>query len=29
MGDKQVCLELDDPLERLALVAPLIRRGDD
>jgi Lon protease-like protein len=29
MGDKQVCLELDDPLERLALVAPLIRRSDD
>jgi len=29
MGDKQVCLELEDPLERLALVAPLIRRGED
>jgi len=29
LGDKQICLELDDPLERLALVAPLIRREDD
>lgn len=29
LGDKQACLELDDPLERLALIAPLIRRSDD
>lgn len=29
LGDKQACLELDDPLERLALIAPLIRRADD
>ena len=29
LGDKQSCLELDDPLERLALIAPLIRRADD
>jgi Lon protease-like protein len=29
LGDKQSCLELEDPLERLALVAPLIRRVDE
>ncbi len=29
LGEKQSCLELDDPLERLALIAPLIRRADD
>jgi Lon protease-like protein len=28
-GEKQRCLELDDPLERLALVSPLIRRAED
>ena len=29
LGDKQACLELEDPLERLALIAPLIRRADE
>lgn len=31
LGDKQVCLELQDPLRRLALLSPLIRRdiGND
>ena len=29
LGDKQSCLELEDPLERLALIAPLIRRVDE
>ena len=29
LEDKQSCLELMDPLERLALVAPLIKRTDD
>lgn len=28
LGDKQSCLELEDPLERLSLIAPLIRRED-
>lgn len=28
-GDKQRCLALDDPLERLALISPLIRRAED
>jgi hypothetical protein len=29
LGDKQACLELDDPVARLARLAPLIRRVDD
>ncbi|MBM4191531.1 MAG: peptidase S16 [Gammaproteobacteria bacterium] len=29
LEDKQDCLELMDPLERLALIAPLIKRTDD
>jgi len=29
LGDKQTCLELADPLERLALIAPLIKRAED
>lgn len=29
LGDKQLLLELDDPLERLERIAPLIRRPDD
>jgi Lon protease-like protein len=29
LGDKQACLELDDPVTRLARLAPLIRRVDD
>lgn len=29
LGDKQYCLELDDPLQRLELISPLIRRSDD
>lgn len=29
LGDKQACLELEDPLERLALIAPLIRRAGE
>lgn len=29
LGDKQACLELDDPLARLARLSPLIRRVDD
>ena len=29
LGDKQYCLELDDPLQRLELISPLIRRADD
>ena len=29
LGDKQSCLELTDPLDRLALIAPLIRRVED
>lgn len=29
LEDKQSCLELMDPLERLALVAPLIKRADE
>lgn len=29
LGDKQALLELEQPLERLALIAPLIRRADD
>lgn len=29
LGDKQACLEMDDPLERLAVVSPLIRRPED
>lgn len=28
LSDKQEWLELDDPLERLAVLSPLIRRGD-
>ena len=29
LGDKQACLEMDDPLERLAVLSPLIRRAED
>jgi Lon protease-like protein len=29
LGDKQVCLEMDDPLQRLARLSPLIRREQD
>jgi len=29
LEDKQSCLELTDPLERLALIAPLIKRADE
>lgn len=29
LADKQVCLEMDDPLERLAALSPLIRRPED
>lgn len=29
LADKQRCLELLDPLERLALLAPLVRRAED
>jgi Lon protease-like protein len=29
LEDKQSCLELMDPLERLALIAPLIKRADE
>jgi hypothetical protein len=29
LPDKQYCLELDDPLARLARLAPLIRRSED
>ena len=29
LGDKQACLEMDDPLERLAAVSPLSRRPED
>lgn len=29
LGDKQYCLELDDPLARLALLAPLVRQVED
>ena len=28
LGDKQACLEMDDPIERLAVVSPLIRRPE-
>jgi uncharacterized protein len=29
LGDKQACLEMDDPLQRLARVSPLIRREEE
>lgn len=29
LSDKQYCLELDDPLARLALLAPLVRQVED
>lgn len=29
LADKQACLEMEDPLERLAVLSPLIRRADD
>lgn len=29
LEDKQYCLELDDPLRRLELISPLIRRAED
>ncbi len=29
MSDKQACLEIDDPLQRIERVSPLIRRVDD
>lgn len=29
LADKQRCLELDDPVERLALLSPFIRRAED
>lgn len=29
LSDKQFCLELDDPLARLALLAPLVRRVEE
>ncbi len=29
LGDKQACLEIEDPLLRLAQLSPLIRRADD
>ncbi|MFO1426436.1 MAG: LON peptidase substrate-binding domain-containing protein [Steroidobacteraceae bacterium] len=29
LGDKQQCLELDDPVKRLWRIAPLIRRSED
>ncbi len=29
LGDKQACLEIEDPLLRLAQLSPLIRRTDD
>ena len=29
LADKQLCLELDDPLERLARLSPFIRRAED
>lgn len=29
LADKQACLEMDDPLERLAVLSPLIRRAED
>jgi Lon protease-like protein len=29
LGDKQSFLEMEDPLERLALLSPLIRRAED
>jgi Lon protease-like protein len=29
MSDKQACLELDDPLQRIERISPLIRRVDD
>jgi hypothetical protein len=29
LGDKQACLELDDPVARLDRIAPLIRRNDE
>ncbi len=28
LGDKQICLEMDDPLQRLARLSPLIRRDE-
>lgn len=29
LDDKQFCLELDDPLRRLELISPLVRRAED
>ena len=29
LGDKQYLLELEDPLARIARIAPMIRRADD
>jgi Lon protease-like protein len=29
LGDKQSFLEMEDPLERLAVLSPLIRRAED
>jgi uncharacterized protein len=29
LGEKQYCLELDDPVERLARLSPFIRRAED
>lgn len=29
LADKQICLEMDDPIDRLAAVSPLIRRPED
>ena len=29
LADKQVCLELDDPIDRLARLSPFIRRAED
>ncbi len=29
LGDKQACLEMDDPLQRLARLSPLIRREEE
>ena len=28
LGDKQACLEMQDPLQRLARISPLIRRDE-
>jgi uncharacterized protein len=29
LAEKQICLELDDPVERLARLSPFIRRAED